>query len=399
MKFTNKHDLPEGIVNAVKNDMYDKGEAKYSATELTSPPQLNRLRKLYWHELQVDVAEEIWKLFGSAVHYILEQGSKSKVQLNTEAKNINDVITEKRLYATMGGIKIGGKPDWYNPLKFLVQDYKVTQVYKVLKGDLKDWTDQANMYAWLFDENGLQLDKYQIVTILKDWKSSEYERQKDEGYPPTQVKVIDIPLMDSLSRARFVLDRVEMHEKVASITNVEELYKVSPCTDEERWHQNDTYAILKKGGKRATPGGVFKSRDEALAFLEEKGNEYELQERIGADTRCESYCPVSRFCAQYKAIQANKKVGTVELPEVEFVQLPKIGVKDKEVKKETSSLIEQLEARRKARKVREEQEATDNTENISKVLDEKIKKARNKVEEDNSTDTLLGDIDDILEGL
>jgi hypothetical protein len=437
MKFTNKHNLPEGIVNAVKNDLYEKGDSKYSATELLSPPQLNRLRKLHWHELEVDVSEEIWKLFGSAVHYILEQGSKEKVnldeqpdatQLREEAatRNINPFVqTEERLYASMGGVKISGKPDWYNSYEGVVQDYKVTQVYKVQKGDLSDWEAQGNIYAWLFEDNQMDVNSFQIVAILKDWKPSEKARAKPEdNYPDTQVQIVDIPLMNPLSRARFVLERVELHESVSKLTNAEDIYKASSCSAEDRWHQPDSFAVMKKGGKRATPGGVFDNLKEAQAFLEEKGSEYEIEHRLGADKRCEEYCPVAKFCAQYKEIQAQKNKGSVQLPDEKPIKdsLPSEKPKPVEPKEEPKSLFEddttpvnpdkpltlaeQMLAKARAKKKAKEaeqhtaaEEAHNEIKEIGEKLDNASAKAREKVEKENSLETLMGDMDDILEGL
>ena len=410
MKFTNKHNLPEAIVNAVKNDLYEKGDAKYSATELLSPPQLNRLRKLHWHELEVDVSEEIWKIFGSAVHHILEQGSQVKVTIDEESekRNINPFVeTEKRLYSTMGGIKISGKPDWYNSLEGIVQDYKVTQVYKVTKGDIMDWEAQGNIYAWLFQDNNKEVKTFQIVALLKDWKPSEKARAKEEdNYPETQVQVVDIPLMSPLSRARLVLERVEMHEAVASLTDPALIYKASPCSPEDRWHQEDSFAVMKKGGKRATPGGIFDNLEDAQAFLEEKGDEYEIEERIGADIRCENkqYCPVSKFCAQFKDIQLNKRKGTVELPNVELPEKeePLLHEELESIKEKELSTAEKILARMKAKReleARQEKPKEGSVKDIMERLDKQADEAKAKVTEENSLGTLLSDIDDILEGL
>lgn len=354
MKFTNKYKLPEGIYNAVVNDLYDKGEADYSATEIINPPQLNRLRKIHFHELVVDISDEMWKLFGAAVHYILERGSEKKVQVETDeeihdivgkvatimdnpftdfealpllrntvqpkSESINPfVVREERIYATIGGIRISGKPDWYDSLEGVIDDYKVTQVYKVTKTDHKDWIEQGNIYGWLFAENGEEVNTFRIVAIMKDWKPSEKARAKEEdNYPDTQVKVLSFALWKPLERARFVLDRVEKHEQVKNITDPKILAETAPCSPEERWHQSDSYAVKKKGSSRATSGGVFSDKGEALKFLEAKGEEYELEERIGKDVRCENWCPVSKFCYQFKVNQELKHgKGDIQLPDLD----------------------------------------------------------------------------------
>ena len=74
MIVTNKKNLPQGIVDAVKKDYYSKGDAKFSVTGLLQPPQVRRLMALNFEELTTDASDEIWKLFGSAVHHILDRG-------------------------------------------------------------------------------------------------------------------------------------------------------------------------------------------------------------------------------------------------------------------------------------------------------------------------------------
>ena len=74
MIITNKKHLPQSIVDAVKKDYYSKGDAKFSVTGLLQPPQIRRLMVLNYDKLTTDVADEIWKLFGSAVHHILDRG-------------------------------------------------------------------------------------------------------------------------------------------------------------------------------------------------------------------------------------------------------------------------------------------------------------------------------------
>ena len=74
MKYTNKNNLPEEIVRAVQQDTYSKGEASISVTGLLSAPRPNILRENIT-ELVVDVSDEIWKILGTASHYIMEQAN------------------------------------------------------------------------------------------------------------------------------------------------------------------------------------------------------------------------------------------------------------------------------------------------------------------------------------
>ena len=83
MQYTNKLNLPAPIVEAVKRDTYSKGKASYSATGLLRPPQMAALYDNYSDFISKDVSQELWTLFGSAVHLILE-GTKAPEYITEE---------------------------------------------------------------------------------------------------------------------------------------------------------------------------------------------------------------------------------------------------------------------------------------------------------------------------
>jgi len=76
---------------------------------------------------------------------------------------------------------------------------------------------------------------------------------------------------------------------------VKELHD-SPCTDEERWHRPDSYAVMKEGRKSALR--VFAAEGVAQAFIENHADAKKLsiEFRQGKDIRCESYCQVRAVC-------------------------------------------------------------------------------------------------------
>ena len=101
MKYTNKNNLPEEIVRAVQQDTYSKGEASISVTGLLSAPRPNILAREHHNELVVDVSDEIWKILGTASHYIMEQANIGH----------EGTITEERLYWNVRGWTISGQFD------------------------------------------------------------------------------------------------------------------------------------------------------------------------------------------------------------------------------------------------------------------------------------------------
>ena len=81
---------------------------------------------------------------------------------------------------------------------------------------------------------------------------------------------------------------------------------IPECTPEERWHKDDTYAVMKKGNKRAVR--VFNNIDDAKTFIDEKlnadqkeGLKLSIEKRNGEDVKCCNYCDYCKYCSYYKA--------------------------------------------------------------------------------------------------
>jgi len=82
---------------------------------------------------------------------------------------------------------------------------------------------------------------------------------------------------------------------------------VGLCSDKDMWKKNDTWAVKKKGQKRALR--VLDSEEEAIKYMEwhnetdqayTKKTNLEMEFRSGEFTRCGNYCSVADFCNQYK---------------------------------------------------------------------------------------------------
>ena len=101
MKYTNKHNVPQEIINAIHNDNYTRGKAIISVTGLLQSPRIRLLANEHEEELVVDVSDEIWKLLGQSVHTILERANE----------NNEDTITEQRMFAKVNEWTISGQTD------------------------------------------------------------------------------------------------------------------------------------------------------------------------------------------------------------------------------------------------------------------------------------------------
>lgn len=287
MKITNKFNIPQTFVNVVKRPQYSKGDVNLSVTELLNSPQIVQLRNKYIDELETDVSEMVWSLFGTAVHNILEHGKDS------------NHIVEERLFTQFEGWKISGAIDLQEVHSdgVDIKDYKVTGAWAVQQ-EKADWVNQLNCYAWLVEKvKGVNVRSLQIVGIVRDWSRRDAEAK--ETYPQAPIVTIDIPLWTFEQREQYVRSRLVLHNEALFNRQIDD--ELPPCTPEEMWEKSTVYAIKKIGGVRAkTLFGEKDRAEEELATLNAKKKEYEIEVREGERTRCEKFCQVSQFCNQHQ---------------------------------------------------------------------------------------------------
>lgn len=171
--------------------------------------------------------------------------------------------------------------------KGILSDYKLTSVWKLIKGDMDEWTQQLNIYAAILRHNGYPVKQVQVIALLRDWSKREAER--DPFYPQAQVVNVNLPLWDHERAVAFIRMRIAAHE--AAKTALPE------CTPAERWAKDPVWAVKKKGAKRAVK--LFATEDEARTFIG-LDNALSLEYRPGESVRCQAYCSANRFCDFYK---------------------------------------------------------------------------------------------------
>lgn len=285
MKLTNKFNLPRTFVNVLHRPTYTKGGANISATELINSPRIVQLKRLHDADLEQDVSEQIWSIFGTAIHAVLEHG-----------KDRNHLV-EERLHAVLDGWSISGAIDLQviEDDGIIVSDYKTTGAWSVMN-EKAEWEQQLNIYAWLVETVKQQPVKgLSIVAIIRDWDRRESETR--DGYPEAPVKEIPITIWSYEERTEFIKDRIREHS--SALFAAETSTELPECTPEQTWEKQTSYAIKKVGNKRAT--AVVYTEEDANAKLAELGKGYAIEVRPGERTRCANYCQVSQFCSQYSA--------------------------------------------------------------------------------------------------
>jgi len=285
---TNKHNLPQTLVNLAESRDYSRGNSHRSITQLIDAPQISVLRMINENRITEDVVDTFWANLGSALHHITEKGADDKH------------LVEERLFVDVEDWTISGAIDVQrleDDNSITIMDYKFTSVWAVRNPKL-DWERQLNCYAYLVEANKkVKIKELQIICFLRDWNRNNAKR--DMNYPQQQIVVVPIKLWDFEERSKYVADRVRTHqEALQDYMNGKDM---AECTFEEMWKREDTYAVKKKKNKRALK--VFEIETDAKEFAKEKGEEYEVEYREGVAVRCEdNYCKVNQWCPQYQQV-------------------------------------------------------------------------------------------------
>jgi hypothetical protein len=285
MILTNQHNLPDSIVNAIRNDPYDSGDSDYTATQLINPPRIVHLSKRHAAELTEDAMDGLWRLLGQAMHAILERGQP------------DNAFTEERIFLDVLGRKISGATDLYHD-GGLLRDYKVTSAWTIVFGDrLHDWEKQLNILAHLFRSQGFPVTGLEAVVILRDWSQSK--AKADSGYPQQPMLIVPLELWTPEYTEEWIKLRVGDLIAAESLTDD----ALPACLPDEMWERPTKYAAMKTGRKSAVR--VCDTEPEALRYVAEHKATHVVK-RTGERVRCAEYCVAAPFCPQYREYVANQ---------------------------------------------------------------------------------------------
>ena len=198
MKLTNKLGLPEAVFSAIANDPYNKGEADFSVTELIAPPRQRALMRKHDHELEEDVSDRLWSLYGQIVHLLLERANSK-------------TIKEQRFFGKFGHYTVSGQVDSLCLDSGVLSDFKFTTSWSFMAGrpPKDEWIQQLNMQLELLRLNGYDAEKLEIIGLLRDWQLTSAETKK--GYPNTQIAKHEIPMWSRFQTTEFIFERIRLH--------------------------------------------------------------------------------------------------------------------------------------------------------------------------------------------
>lgn len=285
MNYTNTHNLPSSVVDAMTHSTYDLSKTdvtKLSVTSLIDAPKSRLLRVRHWNEITEDVSENLWRILGQAVHSVME-GIKEK-----------DRFIEERLSEKVGNSIVTGKIDLYEAKEKIVQDYKITSVWSVVNGAKPEHEKQLNSYAWLYRKAGFEVNSLRIVSLLRDWQKS---KAGDGNYPVIPIVVTLVKLWTIGEQQEYIESRVRLHEACMK----DEDDAIPPCSPEERWQTPDVWAVHKGKNIRATKLCSSMAEAEETAKTVEAAR---IEFRQGEDKKCLGYCPVKQWCSYGKKLEA-----------------------------------------------------------------------------------------------
>lgn len=243
---TNKHNLPQALVNLLGAREYSKGNSHWSVTQLIGAPRITVLRNQFKKEITEteDLSDRFWSLMGSNIHKILEH-----------AVTDNSVV-EERIFLETHGVTVSGQIDVQEHSDGVVDliDWKFTNVYAVSRPK-PEWEAQLNLYAYLIQKvKGLKVEKASVCAIIRDWRKTDSLRRS--GYPVAPIVMVDIPLWSFTMQEKFFEDRLTTLLHSYAMHSLGE--ELPECSDEDRWLRDGVYI------------------------------------------RCQHYCDVAPYCSQWR---------------------------------------------------------------------------------------------------
>ena len=339
---TNRLNLPETLVNAVKYDTH-KQAGSISVTTLLDAPLIRFLKSQ--NDWESDVTDNLYALLGTALHNILERGNIDTVReqafiltadtILSEAKKLKDsdpqkasqieaganwitslipvlfpepskrYIFEKTMTLDYGDHVISGTFDLFDTETGILWDYKFCSTFSFMHPESrKKWDRQLNIYAYMLQKAGYEVKGLKICAFFRDWNSHGSLKNKD--YPKNQIQEIELVLRPNDRIEALINYHLNLHRDA-------DAGKPVSCSGEDRWASGDTYAVKTGKVARAVSGGIFPDEAGANKFIEENRHRMKdlwVDKRPGVSRRCLGYCPVNKVCPQYKReLEQNKILG------------------------------------------------------------------------------------------
>jgi len=282
------------VIQAAGRSHTHRGGGWRSVTELIGPAPLAALKHKHPEAIEAVKNESVnvWALFGTATHQLLEMAAGKEP----------DLYPESYMSHRIGGHLITGTADliYKDGSEVVLCDWKTTKAYSlVFPEKIAEWEAQLNIYAYiLHKEQMYNVDKIEVVALIKDW--DKYKAMQGSGYPKADKMVLPLTMWSSEQTEEYILDRIKVHEdeEARQISGV-----FTPCSPAERYAKKDVYSVKKKGGKRAMRN--LNTEVEARQWMADNGGDA-IEHRQGDQfVRCRDYCDCAKagICPFYKGAE------------------------------------------------------------------------------------------------
>ena len=285
MKITNKYNLPQALVDLIKNSQFGHTEKCYSATTILNPTRFIILNRRHNDEIEIDASQCINQVLGTATHSLIEKFDKTgfaEIYLKEEIRD---------------GYFLTGKCDLYDEVNFALVDYKTANVWKIKFSDFDDWRRQGLIYAWLLIKKGHYVERIRFHALLKDWTAREKRLadMKGDFYPESQVYTYELKITsaDLIEIEKFIRNKFDELIEAEKLNDDDLL----DCGKKDTWYTGDKFAVYGSNKNKAMR--VFDTYEEANDYLNNKGG-VEIVARKGEYRRCQDYCECCKFCKYYK---------------------------------------------------------------------------------------------------
>ena len=285
MKITNKYNLPQALVDLIKNSQFGHTEKCYSATTILNPTRFIILNRRHNDEIEIDASQCINQVLGTATHSLIEKFDKTgfaEIYLKEEIRD---------------GYFLTGKCDLYDEVNFALVDYKTANVWKIKFSDFDDWRRQGLIYSWLLIKKGHYVERIRFHALLKDWTAREKRLadMKGEFYPESQVYTYELKITsaDLIEIEKFIRDKFDELIEAEKLSDDDLL----DCGKKDTWYTGDKFAVYGTNKNKAMR--VFDTYEEANDYLNNKGG-VEIVARKGEYRRCQDYCECCKFCKYYE---------------------------------------------------------------------------------------------------
>ena len=287
MIITNKLNMPDAFVKAIQNSRHNADKC-LSATTLLKGTKEIILTDRHFDEITIDASDEVWAVFGTAVHTILEHQE-------------DEAFKEESFSVDVLDYKVTGKVDRYDMKHETIEDWKTASVWKVIYQDFEDWKRQGLIYAWLLKQSGLNVRHIRFVALLKDFSKSEAKKKADYPQSPVYIYEFDPTPEDMTSIEVYIKDKVfDVSQNVEKADN-----DIPECSLDQRWATPTKWTVMKEGRKTAVK--VCETQEEAEKFidaLEKEKDKHYVEERKGQDKKCSDYCACCEFCSYFKSFKS-----------------------------------------------------------------------------------------------